>query len=495
MLIATPGVYLRRFQTSRPIRDPSSAPLAHQRLFAHGIAYVVDFWKRALLLGAIGVAATSVVAATSLVGMNLWIEYKELAPETDEECKKWEWDFDMERWTGGAKGGTDSGLGWRGCGSLRAAWIALNWGVGVPNDPATSLSSSSRFGHIERRLQAAHEFLAVSYTVALQKDVEGRLRQETPMEILVRLADVLERMGTKDALYEARSELEEVWAHITGDAQGASRLALKLGDINQRMGLTVDALEWWARSLDIACGRPGAQPPTPTIPKTAPPSPSAQRTLAQVFVSLSAFYAMTGKLRQAQQVEVAALELLRTIPSPASFASATPPQALHSLYLLHRSALLSVHLAEVSHGLRSPTGASIEWLIRAAESSERVARVLTGVQRSAGAKGAPAPSADKPLLSVFESSPSMKRPARGLLRDARRTATESWHLIGLLHEQNRAADAQETALACYERALGWAGVTPEKEAGEGGGLEAEWKALWGNYTRVREAIKAKAGKA
>jgi hypothetical protein len=46
---------------------------------------------------------------------------------------------------------------------------------------------------------------------------------------------------------------------------------------------------------------------------------------------------------------------------------------------------------------------------------------------------------------------------------------------------------------CYERALGWAGVAASGEGKSGEGiLEVEWNALRSNYSRVREALHAKA---
>jgi len=86
----------------------------------------------------------------------------------------------------------------------------------------------------------------------------------------------------------------------------------------------------------------------------------------------------------------------------------------------------------------------------------------------------------------------MSKPAKSLLRDARRTAAEAWNLIGILKEGSKKPD-MEGALDCYERALGWAGVTKERAGGVGeageGILEAEWKVLWGNYIRAREAVR------
>jgi hypothetical protein len=86
----------------------------------------------------------------------------------------------------------------------------------------------------------------------------------------------------------------------------------------------------------------------------------------------------------------------------------------------------------------------------------------------------------------------MKKPARSLIRDARRSAVEAWNLLGVLHEGKGDAKSLQASLDCYERALGWAGVTTSGDGKPGEGiLEAERKALNGNYNRVRGILQAK----
>jgi hypothetical protein len=82
----------------------------------------------------------------------------------------------------------------------------------------------------------------------------------------------------------------------------------------------------------------------------------------------------------------------------------------------------------------------------------------------------------------------MKKPAKSLIRDARRSAVEAWNLLGVLHEGKGDIKSLQASLDCYERALGWAGVAT---SGDGktreGILEMEWKALLGNHSRVRDS--------
>ena len=65
--------------------------------------------------------------------------------------------------------------------------------------------------------------------------------------------------------------------------------------------------------------------------------------------------------------------------------------------------------------------------------------------------------------------------------------------MGILLERTHAAGSAEKALECYERALGWAGVAADRAGGIGkaseGTLESEWKLLWANYVRVRDAVR------
>ncbi|THH17805.1 hypothetical protein EW146_g3067 [Bondarzewia mesenterica] len=473
---------------------------AKHTLFAFGV------FKRLIKFSLIGLFGTGILVWTAFEGTHMWVEKMELAPETDEETKKWEWDVDAEKWSGGVSGGTDSALGFKGRHALRSAWIAQNWGVGSSGNIMGSNAYSGKRGFgtgglnvVEARLEYAQDFLNIAFEIALRKDESNVLKPHTVAEILVRHADVMERMGTHDGIFEARSELHRVWARLSGKGPEASRIALKLGDLNYRLGDAQDALTWWARSIHMVSGDDTKQvSPIPVIPASAPSSPSAQRTLASALVSLSAYYATSGQLRQAQTVEETALNLLRSIRPAESVFTATPPQALHALYLLHRSALISVHLAEVSYALRSPTDTCIQWLTRAAESSERVALTLTGLPRThpdaPKSKIPHPPSSESPLLPVFSKSQSMKKPAKSLLRDARRSATEAWNLIGVLSEGKKDPSSMGKALECYERALGWAGVSTNKAGGIGqageGVLEAEWKVLWGNYVRVREAVRA-----
>ena len=448
----------------------------------------------------IGITLLSAAAAT-----HLWIENVEFAAESDERCVEWEWDVEAERWGQSKDGGTDPSLGFMARFGIRSAWLEHHWtspGTLKQGRPASKrITSLDEAAPVERRLDTTRQFLDDVLDIALSKESTGLILPQTVTDILIRRADISERMGTKSGLSDARYDLQRVWTRLSATGPLPSRIALKLGDLNFRLGDAKNALAWWARCIGMAS--PSGESPTdqliPAIPPTPPSSPSAQRTLASALVSLSAYYATSGQLRQAQAVEESALDLLRSIRFPDSSSPPSPPQTLHALYILHRSSLISTHLAEVLYASKNPPAQSMKWLSLAAQSSEQVALALAGLPMShpkaPGSKVPHPPSSDAPLLPEYSKSISMKKPAKSLLRDARRSAAEVWNLLGMLHESQGDTNSLQTSLDCYERALGWAGVATSGvrggvKTGEGI-LETEWKVLWGNYNRVREAVRSK----
>ncbi|KIJ69404.1 hypothetical protein HYDPIDRAFT_106009 [Hydnomerulius pinastri MD-312] len=488
--------------TAPPGRGVDNSPLFFHNHFARPTVFTIDFFKRFAKLSILGILALGITGWTVFEGTHMWVETVELASELDDEIRRWEWDRDAEKWSGGELGGTDPGLGFKGRHAVRGSWMAENWGVGS-GASAVGFSGKGPQGAgglnvIEARLDYAQRYLELAVQIAEGKMGSGKIRPQTINELVARHGAILERMGTRDAFFEARSKYERVWAGLPGRGSDAARVALKLGDLNFRIGDSEDALVWWTRTIGLTQGNQQAEgSATPTITQSVPSSPSAQRTLASTLVSLSAYYSTSHQLKHAQQVQESALALLRSIPSPGSITTTSPPHVLHSLYILHRSSLISIHLAEVQYALRSPRQSSIDYLKRAAESSERVALALSGLPFQApDAQGSNIPHTPAPestILPVFTKSNAMRKPAKGLLRDARRTAAEAWNLMGILSEDEKNGGMQR-ALECYERALGWAGIASDRAGGTGapgeGTLEAEWKVLWANYSRAREAVRA-----
>ncbi|OBZ75858.1 hypothetical protein A0H81_04361 [Grifola frondosa] len=327
-----------------PLRN-DAAPSGFQidNNFSAQTLFTVDVIKRFIKYTVIGLVTVTVTTWTAFEGAHQWVENVELLPETDEEVRKWEWDIEAERWTGGLRGGTDPALGYKGRHALRSAWMEQHWGTAARSgqDAVVTKSFTPRGSSgavsltpIEVSLERAEAFLATAISAAEQTMSRGKLRPMTITELMARHANVMERMGSRDALFEARSDFERVWAGLPGKGLDATRIALKLGDLNRRLGDKEDALAWWARAIQLA---QGAEKPLipPTVPESLPSSPLAQRTLISTLVSLSAFYATSGELHQAKVLEESSLNLLRSLSTPPAFDSASPPQALHSLYILH----------------------------------------------------------------------------------------------------------------------------------------------------------------
>ena len=145
---------------------------------------------------------------------------------------------------------------------------------------------------VEARLEFAHDYLAIALALAESKASDGKLHPQTITRLLSRHAGILERMGSQASWFESRSQLERVWAGLPGQGMEAARTALKLGDLNHRLGDAEDALAWWARALQLTQTREKQDVSNllSIVPDSVPEaSPSAQRTMISALVSLSAF--------------------------------------------------------------------------------------------------------------------------------------------------------------------------------------------------------------
>jgi tetratricopeptide (TPR) repeat protein len=459
--------------------------------YAHHAIFTLNYVKRFIKFSFVGLVGLGAIVGSTFEAAHLWVEHFELAPETDSDVRAWEWDREAEKWSGGNSGGTDQALGLKGGHVVRAAWMAQNWGTEFSTAVISPRASAGVAGLrvADARLEDSQEFLRNAIAIAEQRNVCPR----TLTELLTRHADVLERMGSRDALAESKSQLLRVWATSHHRQAEAARTALKLGDLSLRLDEPEDALSWWARAINLIQNLSGQEVinSLPVIPKVAPQSPLAQRILTSTLVSLSAFYAKNGQFKQAQEVEEASLSLLRSIVPPDASTATKPPQTLHVLYLLHRSSLLSIHLAEVLFALRKPAETPRHFLLAAASSSERVALALSGLPLTQPDVSSSPPASELTLLPAYASSISMQRPASSLLRDATRTAAEAWNLLGVLTE----GESPEKALRYYERALWWVGFKAEGDGSSGSAgagetlLKDEWTVLWGNYVRSLEVVR------
>jgi len=454
--------------------------------YSNPASFATEYFGRVFKYSLVGLITLGVTLGTAFEATHFYVENVALAAETDPDVREWEWDLQGDRWSPPGSGGTEPALGFRCRHAVRGAWMAQNWGTG-PGESVIGGPNSSNV--VDSATQSAQDFLKIAINMAMTGRVNGSDISEDTLRVLItRHATLLESLGHKDSLLEARSELERMWKVFPPSGVEASQIAQWLGDLNRRLGDFDDAVVWWTRAIRLAEGK---EPTTRTplvVPASAPSSPLAQRSLLSTLTSVSAFYATTGQLKEARETETSSLDLIRSIKQPESFSSSSPGETLHALYILHRSAILSIHLAEVQHGLRSSPETSIQWLTNAAESSERVALALSEATQRASRRDAQLSTiARSPLIASYSGSTSMRRPASSLLRDSRRSAAEAWHLIGLLTEGSQ-PEGPSKAVEYYGRALGWIGVDADKlDEGVLPQVGEEWIPLLKNYIRAKSA--------
>lgn len=412
------------------------------------------------------------VSSIAWAGGQYWIEARELLPETDPEVIRWQWDIEGDHWNGDRKrGGTDPNLGALARMSLRGAWVELNRAPEMDN-----LDLVAAYAHrVDSLLQSA-------ILLAENETTRGRLHPRTLYELHSRRAEALERVGASS---EAALAYAAVWASGERDGPEEARIASKLGDLQARLAQPEAALAWWNKALDLCTGSSDALPTSP------PASPLSQRTMMSTLMSMSSYRATSGQLADAERVETAGLELLRAMKAP-PLAAASPPEALHYLFLMNCSAVLGLQLAEVTYGQqkKKDPGVPLHWLLQSAKIAERVANVLTGQPAEE------LPSSVHALLTKYTDSRSMKRPAQDLLRDARRTAAEAWNLAGVLKERSQ-PNNPGAALACYTRAVRWAGTDPDADDAFNNASadtrRADWRVYLNNYRRAKNAAESSAG--
>lgn len=484
-----PRLLHRRHTQIRSLGTNSSQDQAKvfAQYYSNPASFATGYIGRVFKYSLAGLLTLGVTLGTAFEAAHIYVENFALAAETDADAQKWEWDLQGDRWSSRGSGGTDPALGFRCRHAVRGAWMAQNWGTGSGGSVIGGANSSGTPNIVDSAIQSAQDFLKIAINMAMTNRANGSNISEDTLRVLItRHANLLEALGYRDSLLEARSELERMWRTFPPSGIEASQIAQRLGDLNRRLGDSDDAIVWWTRAVQLAQGKAPATKIPLAVPTSAPSSPLAQRSLISTLISVSALYATTGQLNKALETETLSLDLIRSIKQPESFSSSSPGETLHALYVLHRSAVLSIHLAEVRHGLRSPPETSIQWLTNAAESSERVAFALSEAAQKDSRRAIRLPTmARSPLITSYLKSASMHRPASSLLRDSRRSAAEAWHLIGILTEGSKTGGAAK-ATECYERALGWIGVDAEGLA-EGAlpQVDDQWVPLLKNYIRVK----------
>lgn len=519
-------------------KDDAIFDLSPQSTFASPTVATFALLPRIVKYSLVTIAAAVGISVLALEGTHLYVEHVALAPS--KSLDEWGWELERERWTGGLeKGGTDPGLGWKARHALRAAWVALHWGSGVNIVRSNSLAYSQQpqdTGAVEASLEYALDFLTLA--LALAKERDG-LRPGTKREILMRHAEVLERIGSVGSLWDARAEYEKAMEWLGRDNPGSeevARLALKLGDVNARLGDSDEAFQWWTQALFPASESEANADKgvlAAKLPNSFPQSPYAQRTTAGTLASMSAQHARAGQLPLAQALQDAGIVALKSALPVEQVETAGG--RLHTSFISHRSALLALHRAQVLHALlpltvtsSGPNSETLEALEVAGQASEEV------VQQLCASSSSDVVAAGRTRLAPqFTGDKALEKPARSLLRDARRTAIGAWVMAAGEYERacvssssaaeklpskswmsfssaskdtemkGRGVENRKAALACYERALVLAGISPASLEGSAARsprrgtddfqmLNPEYEALVSGYERIRDALLADA---
>ncbi|EUC66482.1 hypothetical protein RSOL_476410, partial [Rhizoctonia solani AG-3 Rhs1AP] len=441
-----------RVNTPSPLR-PTTAELEsfqnQQENYARPTAFAFSIFHRITKYALGGLVLVFGSTVFGLEAAHQWVEHVELKPELNGDAFGWE--SEREHWSGGAQGGTDPRLGWWARRAVRSAWIPLNWestnfegiiGAGQGEDGGLNI--------FEKKYAAAEGFLRGAVEAAQKRIPESN--DHAILELLSLHAGVVERMGGRANLEAARAEWEDILGLLPPRSNDAAKVSKRLGDLNARLGNLQLALELWNQSLEAAG----------FVSEKIPINPYSQRLIISTLLSISGNYALQRQLQLAKQTEQMALSLLEPLPPPSlsRITKDMAPEQLHNLFTSHRSALFMIHMAEVlwAQSPRKHLATSLDYLSKAAERSEQTALLLTGTPRIhpdvplSSVPHPPVPNTS--LLNVFGSSKTLKRPARSLLRDARRSAAEAWNLRGLLLE---GGNGDKEALECFERALEWAG--------------------------------------
>lgn len=423
-------------QQPSPIRhdpDLNASPESVQNEFIHHTMFAFKNLGRIFAYVGYGTLIVGLVTATAFEGGHLWVE-RQMRTTPDEDAKRWGWE--VEGWTGGERGGTSSSLGFFGRHAVRAAWFSLHnilpFGGAITIAQAHGAHGVGSLNVAPSDLESARLYLEEA--MARVRDQDGKMRMDkVGSDLLERHAAVLERIGTRAALARARED----YLQIVSDSQDLdrfvhARLAVKIGDISERLGNVEAAFTWWTRGISLTSGSPYISAPTParttpsppstgdkfasvlwkwtqgtsseeppipfietqsskyTLPIQPPSSAAAQRTLVTALLSISAHYSKRNQLKKAKLIQEYAISLINAmvltleVPSDAPEPQ-SPGQTLHHMYLLQRKSVLSLHHAEVTYSLssapilRAPSLTEpITDLLTAGSLSEVVAQVLTG---------------------------------------------------------------------------------------------------------------------
>ncbi|GMK54017.1 hypothetical protein CspeluHIS016_0106030 [Cutaneotrichosporon spelunceum] len=516
--------------------------------YAEPAVYTLSIISRTFKYLIYGTLGLGVTAYAVFEGVHAYIEHVPLAPPSHAaEGDAYAWADENQAWTGGARGGTDPALGWRGRHALRGAWLCWEWGAGDANSTIArhphgkqGMISYSKKGalSVDRGYELAEEYIDAAIRVAEKKGMvfppglpyspdemrahtdaspEPGTPDATALDLLTLKAGLLERMGedTLDHARELYARVAGAYKHTEGAVMGARamRLAHKLGDLAQRAGETDVAWRWWNWGLERAGMRLpplkseeergsswwpfGSSTPseatTMDVPATALATP-LRRAAVSILVSASAASAQAGALPTSAAVQAAGLSLLpATTPStPQAGESAA---GLQELWDAQRHALFTLHSASVTHAqdknaqgknAKGKNASALDLAAQSADESEAVLAVLNPTLPAA--------------LSKPKSNPCTQ-PAKRLVRDTLTTGAEAYYTLGVLVE--RSADKGkdkdtdtlhrlEHAAESFERAMSLSAAEEGEDDGRGRGRgRGDWARQ--RVDAILEGICARAG--
>ena len=477
--------------------------------------------KWIILIG-LGTATTAIAA---FEGLHLYIENSPLAiPSRGDD--EYGWEDEVQGWTGGPNGGTDPRLGSLARHALRAAWICQTWGGGNQSgiisrqglfepDYASvrgMIGADPEVVFADRGYELATEFVGVAMDAArrkgmvfppelsvvrppgppLDRSTTGATQGDpTVIDLLLLRAGLMERIGTKESLYEAKDIYERVVCAMQSNLSPnqeakVMRLSNKVGQLCTRLGDDDEALAWW----DWGLGRVGLNIPSGTasapveqaksssswswfskptkseksepathqaVPSTL--SPAVLRAAISLIVSSETYLAQHSQVAAAHQLETTGLSLLPAPRPVAKPTAATAGLSLHETWLQQRSSLLTLHLAATTYAEGKP---ALNLANTALTRSDAVIEDIT-----------PHPPAY---------SKALFGPAELIRRDAFLTSAEASYTRGLLLERSGEAPLEVIA-ECFERAMSLhaqqSGRTEEESMGP------VWEKYWKSFARVK----------
>lgn len=471
--------------------------------YAGPAMYTFSYLARMVRYLVYGIITIGGISLTAFEGLHIYLENVSLAAPSRISSDEYGWEEETPSWTGGAKGGTDSRLGWKARHALRAAWICQEIGAGGSGSGSIGRSSTlhptmgaiaGRVNQIDRGYELAEEYIDLAINQARKKglkfppnlpasvslsgpsDFTGEKSEVDPtaVDLLLLKAGVLERIATDTSLLQAKDVYQQIFHAISGEARRI-RISTKIGDLEARTG--GDGAQWWTWGLSTAGvavphttvevvaekakgwfssnkQSPVPVASTPTGPSTSSQlSPPVLRATITALISMEASLAKSGNLTQASAYQDLALSL---IPQSPTQTPASDTAELHDLWLSHRSALLQLHKTSVTHALGHPAFALAQSTTTSAEAA---------------------------LAGLPTTSPSnLSHAAKLLSRDAHLAAAEANYIKGVMLEKQGVNEALEPALESFERAMSLSSADGEDVKGE------EWSRYWRSYARVKSKM-------